>query len=95
MQVFQKILFVSELVTDDVDALEQALCIAYHGGATLSALIVYPQLPNELTRYKKDFDISLVQKLTALLHTARMSYLDDTYDSGNGTLVHLLSANTA
>jgi universal stress protein E len=71
MQVFQKILFVSELVTDDVDALEQALCIAYHGGATLSALIVYPQLPNELTRCKKDFDISLVQKLTALLHTAR------------------------
>lgn len=73
MHTFQNILFVSELVTDEVDALKQALCIAKSRGAALTALIVYPHLPKELAQYTNDFESSLVQKLGASIQAARVT----------------------
>lgn len=71
MHTFHTILFASEALDDDVDALAQALCIASHNKAALRALIVCPDFPRELGPYRQHLERSLVQRLADSIRTAR------------------------
>lgn len=79
MHAFHTILFVSDVLADDVDVLEQALCIANANNAELNALIVCPGLPKELAKYKHGFEASLIQRLAEALQAARATtHVDET-----------------
>lgn len=71
MQQFHNILFVSQGITDDTDALKQALSIARTNKAELNALIVCPELPREMKGYKDKYETSLIQHLEATIQTTR------------------------
>lgn len=71
MQNFHSILFVSEGLTDDLDALKQALSLARNTKADLRALIVCPEFPKELAKYREKYETALAQQLNALIQTAR------------------------
>lgn len=71
MRNFHNILFVSEGLTDDVDALTQALSIARNNKAELRALIVCPEFPKELAKYREKYETSLARQLSASIQTAR------------------------
>ncbi|MGZ8319079.1 MAG: universal stress protein, partial [Telluria sp.] len=71
MQNFHSILFVSEGLTDDLDALKQALSLARNTNADLRALIVCPEFPKALAKYREKYETSLAQQLNALIQTAR------------------------
>ncbi len=71
MQKFHRILFVSQGLTDDLEALKQALGIARNDGAALHALIACPAFPKELTQYREKYDTWLARELEASLRLAR------------------------
>jgi len=71
MQKFHNILFVSQGVADETDALKQALSIARNNKAELKALVVCPELPNEMAKYKDNYELSLKQQLQKLIQVAR------------------------
>lgn len=71
MHTFHTILFVSDVLADDVGALKQALRIADANNAALSAFIVCPPLPKELAQYKDGFKTSLIQRLVESIRAAR------------------------
>jgi universal stress protein E len=71
MSTFQKILFASQAVTDDVTALEEALATARRNQADLSALIVCPEFPAKQAKYRERYEASLVQHLDASILAAR------------------------
>lgn len=71
MQTFRNILFASEGLTDDTEALSQALRIARDNQAELKALIVCPEFPEELASYRGKYEASLAQGLHASIQTAR------------------------
>ncbi|MDQ1833546.1 universal stress protein [Massilia scottii] len=71
MPAFQKIVFVSQALTDDVDALKQALDMAHRGNAELSALIVCPEFPPQQATYRERYEASLTQQLDASIQAAR------------------------
>jgi len=71
MHTFRHILFASEGLTDDAEALSQALRIARDNCAELKALIVCPAFPEELARYRGKYEAALAQGLQASLEAAR------------------------
>ena len=71
MQLFHNILFVSQGVTDDTDALKQALSIARTNKVELKALIVCPELPREMAGYRDKYETSLIQHLETTIHATR------------------------
>ena len=71
MQNFRNILFVSDGLTDDLHALQQALSIARNNKAQLRALIVCPEFPKELAKYRERYQTSLIQQLNASIQAAR------------------------
>lgn len=71
MQKFHNILFVSQGLTDDLDALKQALSITRNNKAELRALIVCPEFPKELVQYREKYETWLAQQLDVLIQTAR------------------------
>jgi len=70
MQKFHNILFVSEGLTDDSAALSQALFIAHSNNGKLTALLVCPEFPNALARYRAKYEASLVHGLNASIRAA-------------------------
>jgi universal stress protein E len=71
MQRFNNILFVSHGVTDETEALKQALSLARNNKADLKALIVCPEFPKEMSDYKGKYEASLIQQLEASIRAAR------------------------
>lgn len=71
MEKFRDILFVSHGVTEDTDALKQALSIARNDKAALKALVVCPDLPGEMADYREKYQASLLGQLKASLQAAR------------------------
>ncbi len=63
MQRFNHILFVSHGVADETEALKQALSLARNNKAKLTALIVCPEFPKEMSDYKSKYEASLIQQL--------------------------------
>lgn len=71
MSTFQKILFASQAVTDDVNALKEALVIARSNQAELTALIVCPEFPAKQAKYRERYEASLIQHLDESIQSAR------------------------
>lgn len=63
MQNFHNILFVSYGITDETEALKQAISLARNNKAVLSALIVCPELPLQMKDYKEKYEASLKEQL--------------------------------
>lgn len=73
MNGFHNILFVSHGVTDETEALKQALSLARNNKALLHALVVCPALPKEMAEYTDKYTARLKQQLDASLQAARES----------------------
>lgn len=73
MQKFHHILFVSQGLKDETDALNQALSIARNHKATLKALIVCPKLPKEMVDYQEKYEVTLVEQLQKSIQVSRDS----------------------
>lgn len=71
MSTFKNILFVSQAVTDDVNALKEALTIARSNQAELGVLIVCPEFPTKQAQYRERYEASLVQHLDQSIQSAR------------------------
>jgi len=71
MQKFHNILFVSQGVTDETDALKQALSIARNNKAELKALIVCPELPKEMADYAGKYEATLIEQLKTSIQFSR------------------------
>jgi nucleotide-binding universal stress UspA family protein len=71
MQRFNNILFVSHGVTDETEALKQALSLARNNKAELKAVIVCPDFPKEMTDYKGKYESSLIEQLQASIRKTR------------------------
>jgi universal stress protein E len=71
MQRFNNILFVSYGVTDESEALKQALSLARNNKADLKALIICPEFPKEMLDYKDKYEASLIQQLQASIQATR------------------------
>lgn len=71
MQRFKSILFVSQGITDESGALNQALSLARNNGASLTAMIVLPDLPRAMQAYESQFEESLRAKFDDSLKTSR------------------------
>ncbi|QOY94868.1 universal stress protein [Massilia sp. UMI-21] len=71
MQTFDRILFVSRGLTQDVDALQQALSLARLYHADLHALLACPDFPDDLAKYKDGYTRWLSQQLEGAIQVAR------------------------
>jgi nucleotide-binding universal stress UspA family protein len=71
MKNFRRILFVSQGLAPEIDALKQALSTARNNGATLDALLISPAFPENLAAYKDRFEESLRERFAADLAAAR------------------------
>jgi universal stress protein E len=58
-------------VTDETEALKQALSLARNNKAELKALIVCPEFPKEMLDYKGKYEASLVQQLETSIQATR------------------------
>ena len=71
MQKFHNILFVSHGVTDETEALTQALSLARNNKAALKALVVCPEFPKEMASYKGKYEASLKEQLEKSIRATR------------------------
>lgn len=71
MQKFHNILFVSQGIADETDALKQALSIARNNQAELRALIVCPEFPKEMADYTEKYKASLIVQLQKSIQASR------------------------
>jgi len=71
MHKIHNILFISQGLTDETDALKQALSIARNNKAALKALIVCPELPKEMADYKDKYEASLKDQLQESIQATR------------------------
>lgn len=71
MKEFRNILFVSQGLTDESDALQQALSVALANQADLRALIVFPEFPSELAVHRDHYAASLAGLFNGSLQKAR------------------------
>jgi len=67
---FQRILFVSQGLTDESSAMKQALSIAGNNNAELRILLVCPGLPKEMRDYKDKYESSLVDQVKQSIQSA-------------------------
>lgn len=65
MQKYKNILFVSTGMSDETDALKQALSLARNNQANLAALIIHPKFPSHLASYETNYEQTLMEKLNA------------------------------
>jgi len=73
MQRFKTILFVSQGLADESAALNQALSIARNNGASLTAMIVCPELPKAIQAYEAQYEESLRSKFAEALAESRQA----------------------
>lgn len=71
MERFHNILFVSQGITDETEALKQAFNIAFQNKAKLKALIYCPEFPEEMINYREKYENSLIQQLETSIQVAR------------------------
>ncbi|MFO1256897.1 MAG: universal stress protein [Gammaproteobacteria bacterium] len=71
MQRFHNILFVSQGLTDETEALKQALSFARNNKAELHALIVCPEFPSEMSSYIAQYESSLIEALQKNIDSTR------------------------
>lgn len=71
MQRFNNILFVSDGLTDETEALKQGLSLAGNNKAELHAVILCPDFPKEMADYKEKYESSLIEQLQASIRKAR------------------------
>jgi len=71
MQKFYNILFVSHGVTDEAEALTQALSLARNNKGALKALVVCPEFPKEMASYKGKYETSLKEQLEKSIRATR------------------------
>lgn len=71
MKKFHKVLFVSQGVMDETEALTEALTLARGNQAELAILIVCPELPDTLAPYAEGYESSLRAKLQSALQASR------------------------
>lgn len=63
MPTYQKILFVSTGISDEKDALTQALTITKNHHSDLTVLIIHPRFPSRLAAHEKQYEQSLIDNL--------------------------------
>lgn len=73
MHRFQNILFISQGLADESEALKQALSIARNNKAEISALILCPELPKGMSEYRDRYETALIEQLKSSLQTCRDS----------------------
>ncbi len=72
MSTYQKILFVSTGVSDEKNALTQALTLTKKYHSELTVLIIHPQFPSHLAVQEKQYEQSLIDNLqTTIDHICR------------------------
>ncbi len=69
MSNYQEILFVSTGMSDETDALKQALSISRNHQARLTTLIIHPRFPAHLAAHEKKYEQSLMDNLRATIQT--------------------------
>lgn len=70
MKKIQKILFVSQGLTDEASAMKQALSLTCNNTAELKILLVCPKLPKEMVDYKDKYVSSLVDQVKESIRSA-------------------------
>ena len=63
MQKFHNILFVSQGLVDETEALTQAISLARNNHAVLKALVVCPDFPKQMKDYRGKYEASLKEQL--------------------------------
>jgi universal stress protein E len=71
MQHFHNILFVSNGIADETEALKQSLSLAQNNKARLKALIVSPELPIKMADYKDSYEAFLKSQLLNSIQAVR------------------------
>lgn len=71
MQHYQNLLYVSHGASDESDGLKQALALAHNNQAALTVLIVSPQLPNNFSDFKAQFEQSLLEHVNAAIAASK------------------------
>lgn len=71
MHQFQNILFVSYGISDEMDALKQALSLARNNKAALKILIICPELPNSHEGYKMSYETFLKERMEQSIRTTK------------------------
>jgi universal stress protein E len=72
MQKFHNILFISRGLSEETDALKQALNIARSNKAALKVLIIYPEFPNEFANYRDNYEASLLEQVQNAIQASRI-----------------------
>lgn len=98
MKNFRRILFVSQGLAPEIEALKQALSTARNNAAALEALVISPAFPSNLAAYKERFEQSLRERFAADLAAAREALKLDaatlpvelTLDSGEAPAVRIV-----
>lgn len=70
MEKFQRILFVSQGLTDETNALKQALSLVRNNAAELGVLLVCPELPKEMRGHVEAYERALVDRVKASFRSA-------------------------
>ncbi|KTD44415.1 universal stress protein [Legionella parisiensis] len=70
MKQFHNILFVSNGIDDEIDALQHAIRLAVDNKANLDIVIVLPPFPHSLDEYKSSYEMFLIEKMNQTLKSA-------------------------
>ncbi|KTD57622.1 universal stress protein [Legionella shakespearei] len=73
MQQFHNILFVSNGVDEETDALQHAIRLAADNKANLDILIICPPFPHNLDEYKSSYEAFLIEKMNQTVKSAKTS----------------------
>lgn len=65
MRHFQNVLFVSNGIDHDADALQQALSLAHDHGASATVLVSYPGLSSKMDAYKAAYEKQMLEPVEA------------------------------
>lgn len=71
MKQFHNILFVSNGIDDESEALRHAIRLAADNKATLDILIICPSFPHNLDDYKSSYETFLLEKMTHTIQSAK------------------------
>jgi nucleotide-binding universal stress UspA family protein len=80
MHEFRKILFVTQGYTEGAEAITQAMSLARNNAAELDGLIVYPEIPFQMTQYKDRFEDSLKESLQDVATKVRATLGESQHD---------------
>lgn len=73
MRKFQKILYATRGVGDEVDSLKQALSLARNNAAALHVVAFVPMLPKNIAEYQEGYENSVADRLKASVADAQVA----------------------